>query len=40
VTDEEQPRRRIADKALARFKDRVRELTHLLKKTALTTGRD
>ena len=27
VTDEEQPRRRIADKALARFKDRVRELT-------------
>src|SRR3954466_11965213 len=27
VTDEAQPRRRIADKALARFKDRVRELT-------------
>ena len=27
VTDEEQPRRCIADKALARFKDRVRELT-------------
>ena len=27
VTDEEQPRRRIAEKALARFKDRVRELT-------------
>jgi RNA-directed DNA polymerase len=27
VTDEEQPRRRIAEKALARFKDRVRDLT-------------
>jgi RNA-directed DNA polymerase len=27
VTDEEQPRRCIADKALARFKDKVRELT-------------
>jgi RNA-directed DNA polymerase len=27
VTDEPQPRRRIADKALARFKDRVRDLT-------------
>jgi RNA-directed DNA polymerase len=27
VTDEPQPRRRVADKALARFKDRVRELT-------------
>src|SRR5205823_10381001 len=27
VTDEAQPRRRIADKALARFKDRVRDLT-------------
>src|SRR4051812_18555859 len=27
VTDETQPRRRIADKALARFKDRVRDLT-------------
>jgi Group II intron, maturase-specific domain len=27
VTDEPQPRRRIADKAVARFKDRVRELT-------------
>jgi RNA-directed DNA polymerase len=27
VTDEAQPRRRIADKAMARFKDRVRELT-------------
>src|SRR4051812_27642259 len=27
VTDEAQPRRRIADKALARFKDRVRGLT-------------
>ena len=27
VTDEEQPRRRIAEKALVRFKDRVRDLT-------------
>ena len=27
VTDESQPRRRIADKAVARFKDRVRDLT-------------
>jgi hypothetical protein len=27
VTDEPQPQRRIADKAVARFKDRVRELT-------------
>src|SRR4249920_1491659 len=27
VTDEPQPRRRIADKAMARFKDRVRDLT-------------
>ena len=27
VTDEPQPRRRIADKAVARFKDRVRDLT-------------
>ena len=27
VTDDPQPRRRIADKAVARFKDRVRELT-------------
>lgn len=27
VTDEAQPRRRIAEKALARFKDRVRDLT-------------
>jgi hypothetical protein len=27
VTDEVQPRRRIAEKALARFKDRVRDLT-------------
>jgi RNA-directed DNA polymerase len=27
VTDEPEPRRRIADKAVARFKDRVRELT-------------
>ena len=27
VTDEEQPRRRIADKALVRFKNRVRDLT-------------
>jgi RNA-directed DNA polymerase len=27
VTDDQQPRRRIADKAVARFKDRVRDLT-------------
>ncbi len=36
LTDEPQPRRRIADKALARFKDRVRDLTRRHRGVSLT----
>src|SRR6202051_594475 len=37
VTDEPQPRRRIADKAVARFKDRVRDITRRAKGVSIET---